>query len=78
MFIIRQVLKTKILTEAFTPQCLSTLCARQKEVTALSFRDRAKQATERNINVLQTGQGRGKSRHKTQEALSSLLPQVIP
>lgn len=67
-------MKTKVLTATLMLLFSSTLFA--QEPLTFSLKDCVVRATEKNINVTQSVLEQEKSRYKTQEALSALLPQV--
>jgi len=69
-------MKVKFLTAIFTLLCIANLSAQESGVTALSLKECVRIAAEKNINVSQAIQDKEKSRQKTDEARSSLLPQV--
>ena len=67
-------MKTNVITATFMLLFSSGLFAQQS--VSLSLKDCIKQATEKNINVSQSLLEQEKSRFKTQETRSALLPQI--
>ena len=67
-------MKTNVITATFMLLFSSGLFAQQS--VTLSLKDCIKQATEKNINVSQSLLEQEKSRFKTQETRSALLPQI--